>query len=234
MNNKKIKITFFSNLVIIFMLSAFFSLTIISPFKSVSGDNQNNVFYSGNTQNNLVSFLINVYWGNEFLPDMLNVLRDNQVTTTFFVGGSWVEKYPNVFLEIVKDGHEIGNHGFFHKDQSKLDYSENQSEILATHKIVREFSGVSMNLFAPPSGYISNSVVSAAVDLGYRVIMWTKDTIDWRDDDVDLIVSRATSKIKPGDLILMHPTRSTVVALPIILDKIRQSGLNVGIVSKNI
>lgn len=234
MINKKIKITFFSNLIIFFMLTAIFGLTIISPFKTVNGNNQNNVYYSGNEQNNLVSLMINVYWGNEFLSDILNVLKEHDVVTTFFVGGSWVERNTELFMSIVNDGHEIGNHGYFHKDQSKLDYMKNQAEILACHKMVEQYAFVSMNLFAPPSGYISNDVINAATDLGYKVIMWTKDTVDWRDDDVDLILKRATKNIKAGDLILMHPTKSTLQALPLILEKIRQEGLNVGVVSKNI
>ena len=55
--------------------------------------------------------------------------------------------------------------------------------------------------------------------------MWSKDTIDWRDSDVNLIVSRATNRLQAGDFILMHPTESTVKALPSILNYIGNSGL---------
>lgn len=234
MKNKKIKLTFFSDLIIFFILVAVFGLTIVSPFQKVNGNNQNNVYYSGNTKNNMVTLMINVYWGNEFLYDILNILKQHNITTTFFVGGSWVEKHSDLFLSIAECGHEIGNHGFFHKDHSKLSYSENQTEILACHKIVKTYANVSMDLFAPPSGYIGDNVLSAATDLGYKVIMWTHDTIDWRDDDVDLIVKRATNNVKAGDLILMHPTKATALALPSILEIMYQKGFTVGTVSKNI
>jgi len=55
--------------------------------------------------------------------------------------------------------------------------------------------------------------------------MWSKDTIDWRDHDKDLIIKRATTDVKGGDLILMHPTQETVKALPYILDFYKKAGL---------
>ena len=55
--------------------------------------------------------------------------------------------------------------------------------------------------------------------------MWSKDTIDWRDSDIKTIVTRATKDIKSGDLILMHPKRHTLKALPLILDEIKEKGL---------
>lgn len=234
MNKIKNKKTILSNFAIFFMLVGLFSIALVSPFKMVSGIDKSNVFYNGDTKKGVVSLMINVYWGNEYLPDMLKTLKENNITTTFFVGGSWVEKYPELFLKIVEDGHEIGNHGYFHKDQAKLSYQENQTEILANHKIVKEYSSVSMNLFAPPSGSISQNVISAATDLGYKTIMWTKDTIDWRDNDVDLIVKRATSSVGSGDLILMHPTKQTALALPKIIELILQKGLSLGTVSQNL
>ena len=61
-------------------------------------------------------------------------------------------------------------------------------------------------------------------ELGYTVIMWTRDTIDWRDHDAALIAERALKGIKAGDLILLHPTEKTVEALPSILDGIAAAG----------
>ena len=61
--------------------------------------------------------------------------------------------------------------------------------------------------------------------------MWTRDTIDWRDKNTSVIVSRALNDIKAGDLILMHPTANTRDALPIILNAIESAGLTVKPVS---
>ena len=64
--------------------------------------------------------------------------------------------------------------------------------------------------------------------------MWSRDTIDWRDKSVDLIVKRATENLKNGEFILMHPKDVTVEALPQILTYIRENGLNTATVSQNL
>ncbi len=181
--------------------------------------------YAGNTESSKVSLMINVYWGTEYIDDMLDVLDEYGVKTTFFVGGMWVKQYPDVLKNIYDHGHEIGNHGYWHDDQSNLDYNGNIEEITLCHDIVEETIGYSMNLFAPPSGAYNNSTLSACEDYGYRVIMWTRDTIDWRDKDENLTYSRAIRDIKGGDLVLMHPTAHTLSALPKVLKYIADNNL---------
>ncbi|MBP3389804.1 MAG: polysaccharide deacetylase, partial [Clostridia bacterium] len=103
-----------------------------------------------------------------------------------------------------------------------------------THQIVKSLSGVEMTLFAPPSGAYNDATLSVATSLGYKTIMWTLDTIDWRDQDKNLILSRATKNVKGGDLILMHPTAKTLEALPDIIDTLKAKGLEIAPVSETL
>ena len=82
-----------------------------------------------------------------------------------------------------------------------------------------------MNLFAPPSGAFNNSTIEAANTLQYKTIMWTRDTIDWRDQDATTIYNRAVKNAKGGDLILMHPTKCTAEALPKIIETLQENFL---------
>lgn len=66
------------------------------------------------------------------------------------------------------------------------------SEIGLTHEIIKQLLGYEMTLFAPPSGSYGQNTLKVAQDMGYKTIMWSKDTIDWRDQDENLIYSRAT------------------------------------------
>ena len=91
-----------------------------------------------------------------------------------------------------------------------------------------------MNLFAPPSGAYNKITVSAALNLGYKTIMWTRDTIDWRDHDENVIYNRAIKNASGGDLILMHPTQATAKALPKIIDTLQARGFNLTTVSQNL
>ena len=191
-------------------------------------------YYSGNEESNNVSLMINVYWGDEYLDGMLNILKEKGAQVTFFVGGTWAAKNEDMLKRIVSDGHELGNHAYSHKDCDKLSKDKFVDEISKTHDIVKAYCGVSMNLFAPPSGAFDEDVVSVAGELGYKTIMWSKDTIDWRDQDVKLIKTRATKDSGGGDLILMHPTQATLNALGEIIDYYQSNGFNLVAVSKNI
>ena len=174
--------------------------------------------YNGNKESNNVAIMFNVYWGTEYIDSILDTLNMYNVKCTFFVGGQWVEKECELLSKIISLGHEIGNHGYFHKDQEYLNFQQNYDEIRANHQLVKAYTGLDMNLFAPPSGSFNKSTIQASKDLGYKLIMWSKDTIDWRDKDANIIFNRATQNIKGGDLILAHPTEMTMKALPLILE----------------
>lgn len=221
------------NITIAVMLFLVGMLAFDNSLKSVFVPSYENVYYNGDTAQNDVSLMINVYWGNEYIESMLDTLQKFEAKTTFFVGGVWVSKYPEIFNKIVNAGHEIGNHGFFHKDHSTLTFAQNQQEIMNTHNLVREYTKENMTLFAPPSGAFNENTVSAAKVLGYKVIMWTRDTIDWRDKDTNLIINRATKGMSGGDFILMHPTLNTMQALPQILEYCKNNNFDVVPVSKN-
>lgn len=223
-----------TNLLILAMLVLISVLTLNFESQYVFGFKSDQVIYNGNKNSNNVTLMINVYWGNEFIEPMLGVFESYDVITTFFVGGSWAEKYPELLQKIHEQGHEIGNHGYFHKDHNKLSYDQNYEEINVTHKVVKSTLNYDMNLFAPPSGAYNKTTLTAANELGYKTIMWSKDTIDWRDKDENLVFTRATKNVAGGDLILMHPTAHTLQALPKILDYYKANNLTACNVSTNI
>ena len=225
------KLQIITNIIIVAILVGLTAVAI--PFSSsVSTSINPNVIYQGDTTESKVSFMINVYWGTEYLEDMLDVLDLYNVKTTFFVGGSWVAKNVEMAQEIYKRGHEIGNHGYNHKDHDKLTYQQNYDEIHKTHLLVEANLGIEMDLFAPPSGAYNDTTVDVATELKYKTIMWTHDTIDWRDKDTDLIFKRATKNLSNGDLILMHPTKNTLDALSSILAYAENNGFEATTVSQ--
>ncbi len=225
-----------TNLIIAIMLIAvscvaMYGINFVTSSKMVYG-----VYYSGNENSKKVSLMINVYWGTEFLDDMLQILEENDVKTTFFVGGTWAVKESDMLEKIYKAGHEIGNHGYYHKEQGKLTADKNYEEIVNTHKLVKQILGIDMNLFAPPSGSYNKKTVEMANELGYKTIMWTegRDTIDWRDKDSEVIYSRAIKNCKGGDFVLMHPTEATKNALDRIIKTLKQQGFELCTVSENL
>lgn len=191
------------------------------------------IYYAGNTINNGVSLMFNVYMGNEYVEQIIDILNEKKVRATFFVGGVWVNKNEDCFMDIYKSGNEIGSHGYWHKDHDKITDEEQANEILMTDELVTKLCGLKMDLFAPPSGAFNKKTPEIANGYGYRTIMWTLDTIDWRDHDTSLIITRC-KKVKAGDFILMHPTECTVKALKAIIDNILTAGLKIMTVGENL
>ena len=222
-----------ANIIIVFMFISLIGISF-SNASSLTASADARVIYSGNSSKNNVCFMINVYQGEDYVRDILDILDVYNVKTTFFIGGSWAVKHIDLIKEIYTRGHEIGNHGFYHKDQDNLDFEGNVQEISLCHKVISENIGIEMALFAPPSGAYNVTTVDAATSLNYKTIMWTRDTIDWRDHDANLIYSRAIKNACGGDLILMHPTEATVEALPRIIDYFQSNNFNLTTVSENI
>lgn len=235
---KKISFTFFrkyiANFVIICAILCLGILTYQGGIVGAFSSNTAQIIYSGNTKNNTISLMFNVYMGNEYVEKILQVLEEKNVKATFFVGGIWVQKNQDCFMKIYNSGNEIASHGYWHKDHSKLSDEAQINEIMLTDTLISDLTGLKMTLFAPPSGAFNKQTAYIAQNLGYKTIMWSKDTIDWRDQDENLIFSRATENCQSGDLILMHPTNATANSLGKIIDFYKNKGLNIDTVSKNI
>ncbi len=227
------KSRFKANIIIILMLVSLVGIAF-SNAKTLNVKADSRVIYAGNSENNNVCFMFNVYQGNEYIMDILDILDKYEVKTTFFIGGCWASKNLDVVKEIYTRGHELANHGFFHKDQDSLNLDENVQEIKLCGDLISKNLGFEMTLFAPPSGAYNKATVDAAESLNYKTIMWTHDTIDWRDQDADLIFKRATKNLSNGDLILMHPTKKSVEALTNILSFAINNGFQPNTVSNTI
>ena len=193
-----------------------------------------NLYYGGDENGNSVTLTFNVYEGTAIVEQILDILDEYEAKATFFIGGAWADDNIDCVREIYRRGHELGSHGYFHKDHSKMSYEANLEEIRPSVKLLEMICGQKITLFAPPSGAFAENTINACTELGLKVIMWSRDTIDWRDKDVNLIVNRATLNLNAGEIILMHPKEQTVKALPTILNYIREHGLTADTVSRNL
>ncbi|WP_438432496.1 polysaccharide deacetylase family protein [Gorillibacterium sp. sgz500922] len=188
--------------------------------------------YKGNPNKPMAALMINVAWGEEYLPDMLNTLLNENVHATFFFDGSWLSKHVELAKQIGSYGHELSNHAYSHPDMSKLSRSLAESQIVKTQALLQEKLGVRNTLFAPPSGDFDAETVQIAHEQGLTTVLWTLDTVDWKNPPPSAILRRIAPRLEPGSLILMHPTASTRDALPELIRAIKQKGLALGTVSE--
>lgn len=204
------------------------------PAKVTLDDLGEQPIYRGNPNKPMVSLMINVAWGNEFLVPMLNTLDAENIKTTFFLDGSWLKKNPELAAEIKKRGHEIENHAYTHPNMSRLSRERAEMEIKKTQDLLKESLGVENKLFAPPSGDFNQQTVSIAHARGLKTVLWTLDTVDWKHPAPEAVIQKISTKVEPGFLILMHPTDSSSQALKGMIDGIRAKGLQIGTVSQTL
>jgi probable sporulation protein (polysaccharide deacetylase family) len=187
--------------------------------------------YRGNSKKPMVSFMVNVAWGTEYVKEMLDIFEQQGVKVTFFLDGKWLKKNPSIAKKMLSQGHEIGNHAYSHPDLRKMSEDRIRQEMTMTNELIEQL-GVKCKLFAPPSGAFDNRVVIIAHQLKMKTVLWTLDTVDWKNPPAGAIVDRVVPKLENGVLILMHPTPSTVEALPSLIDGVHQKKLMLGTVSQ--
>ncbi|TDA68912.1 MAG: polysaccharide deacetylase [Clostridia bacterium] len=181
--------------------------------------------YQGNPEKKAVALTFNVDWGEEYLPQILQVLATEEVKATFFPTGRWTEKFPGILQEIAAGGHEVGNHGYAHAHVGSLSQAEIKTEIERGQAAIQKSIGARPTLFAPPYGEDGDAVVQAAGEMGYLTVMWTVDTLDWQEErESSEIARRVLEKKTNGAIILMHPTARTLQALPVIIRSVREQG----------
>jgi peptidoglycan/xylan/chitin deacetylase (PgdA/CDA1 family) len=181
--------------------------------------------YRVETQHRAMALTINVVWGTEYVPKLLQELKSQHVAATFMVGGYWAKTHPDLVRAMHADGDEVGNHGWNHQHPNQLSYAANIQDIQRTNDAVRAITGVTPTVYAPPYGEFNRTVLNAAGAAHMTLVMWTIDTIDWRpSSQVDYMVGKVMSRAQPGALVLMHPTDRTVLALPQIIAGLKARG----------
>jgi len=137
---------------------------------------------------------------------LLKILKDNDVITTFFLCGTWVDKYPEQVKKIAAVGHDIANHGNKHAHGAQLNLAQNKAEIQGCHDKIKAVTGIDANLFRPPYGEYTNTVLAAADELNYYTIQWDVDSLDWMAKGIQCEIDRVLKHkdLKNGSIVLFH------------------------------
>jgi len=136
-----------------------------------------------------------------------------------------VDKFPEEVKKLYDAGHQLMNHSDTHKYLTKIDNETLVSEVENCSKKIEGVTGVKPNLIRPPYGDYNGNVVKKIQSMGYYVIQWDVDSLDWKDLSADEIYNRVTAKTQNGSIILFHnAAKNTPEALPKILEKLKNDG----------
>lgn len=162
------------------------------------------VVYSGSTAKMQVALTFDDGPDNKYTPKILDILRQNNVKATFFVVGRNVKLYPNNLRRISSEGHAIGNHTYSHSDLNKLTTDQVRAEITDNENAIDSVLGYHLNIMRPPYGLNSVQTIKTIADMGYKVIDWSVDTVDWNGTPPSKIMEYITKQTRPGAIILHH------------------------------
>jgi polysaccharide deacetylase family sporulation protein PdaB len=189
--------------------------------------------YRGNPNRRMVALTFDATYGDNQTYELLEILRNNNIKATFFLSGIWLINYPQLARAIAAEGHEIGNHSYTHPHMPLITMQEVTNQIVRTEALIRNITGQDPYLFRPPFGEYTQTLLNQLASLGYVTIMWTIDSIDWKNPGADAVVSRVVDNAEPGAIILMHQSApDTLQGLQTMITQLREQGYDFGTVSQ--
>lgn len=171
----------------------------------------------------------------KWTPKVLDILKATNVKAAFFLVGVNAERYPGLVKRIVAEGHEIGNHTYYHPNLALCWPRHIRLELNATQLLLETITGRSTTLFRPPyaadtspSQLSELAPLQIAQDLNYLVVLENIDPQDWAKPGTDIIVQRVKQQRRDGSIVLLHDAggdrSQTVEALPRIIDYLQTRG----------
>jgi peptidoglycan-N-acetylglucosamine deacetylase len=168
-------------------------------------------------------------------PKVLDILKAANVKAAFFLVGVNAERYPALVRRIVDEGHEIGNHTYYHPNLALCWPEHIRLELNATQLLLETLTGRATTLFRPPyaadtdpSQLSELTPLQIAEDLNYLVVLESIDPQDWAKPGADIILRRVKQQRRDGSIILLHDAggdrSQTVEALPRILEWLHTRG----------
>lgn len=162
------------------------------------------------------------------IKEILDILKVYNVKATFFLVGRRIEQYPEQVREIVREGHEVGNHSENHLRLDSLSPDQVRMELSLCEKAYSQATGGDkFVLFRPPGMRLNPDVLKIAREFGYITVDWNYGAKDFQPMDADRIAEYVLKQVTNGGIILLHDNPSTARALPDILLGLKQRGFAV-------
>lgn len=128
-----------------------------------------------NNKNIAISF--DAAWGNEDTEELIRILDKYKVKATFFVVGSWVDKFPESVKQLCDAGHDIQNHSNSHPHMPQLSVAQMTDELQSCNDKIKAITGKSPILFRAPYGDYNNTMLETVENQGMYTIQWDIETL---------------------------------------------------------
>ncbi len=157
---------------------------------------------------------------------ILDILKRENVPATFFLIGKNIAGNEALVLRMKHEGHSIGNHSFdhgFHFDWQSA--AKMEEEIRRTNEAIEALTGTPVKLFRPPYGVTNPNLAKAIRNSGMRSMGWRLRSLDTVAKDKDQLLHKIMSKVRTGDIILLHDRCAiTETILPKLIGALKEQG----------
>lgn len=161
--------------------------------------------YSVERSDMKIAITVDAAWEDDKTQFILDTFDEYGVKATFFLCGYWTDKYPDDVKMIAERGHEIGNHSATHPHMNSISKEQMRKETVEYDDKIEKLAGKRCKVFRAPFGEYNDTVITTMRSLGYEVIQWDIDTIDWKEDrSAKTILDTVIPKLHPGCIILCH------------------------------
>jgi peptidoglycan/xylan/chitin deacetylase (PgdA/CDA1 family) len=139
-------------------------------------------------------------------PKLLDLLDRQQVRAVFFMIGGKAAAHPELAREVLRRGHQIGNHTMTHPQASFWCAGpwRTRREIADCQDVLERVTGVKPRYFRAPAGHRNLFTHPVAAALGLEVMAWSRRGFDAVETDADKVLARILTKLGPGDIVLVH------------------------------
>lgn len=161
------------------------------------------------------------------IRNILDILDDYGIKSTFFPTGTFVSGNPSIIKEIVSRGHKIGNHTLSHVELTKVSDAEIRRQIREANNIIRSTTGTAPYLLRPPYGSYDSRVLRIAGEEGMKyAVLWSVDPADWASyTTAASIKSNVLGNASNNGIVLFHMhSYKSASALPGIIQSLRDMG----------
>ena len=181
--------------------------------------------YSVERGDNKIAITFDCAWGNSNTDELLKILKDANAKATFFVTGEFCDKYPDDVKKFYDAGHSVQNHSDAHPHVKGMNINDLIADTKECSRKIKMITGEEPKLYRAPYGEYDDTVMSTVEGMGFKVIQWDVDSIDWEDPDASTIQNRILSKTQSGSILLFHnDLENTTQALPATLTSLLQKG----------
>ncbi len=213
---------------ILTLIAVILSVTVISVFSFASAAKSSKLvpIYCVESDKKVVSLSFDAAWGNEDTEELITILDKYSISATFFVVGSWVDKYPESVKQLADAGHEIQNHSNSHPHMPQLSTEKMLEELNTCNDKIEKITGVRPTLFRAPYGDYNNQMIKNVESINMYTIQWDVDSCDWMEGHTaERIKNDVLKKVKAGSIILFHNAAvNTPAALPGIIESLIADG----------